>query len=76
MMNEVTHIPVEQMHDIDNEREWQRLARQCTEFAFIEEKIDQLTLPGFEQWVDSNYRLEKAPSLYGGAGHLKYVGEK
>jgi ubiquinone/menaquinone biosynthesis C-methylase UbiE len=42
----------------------------------VEEKINQLSHPEFEQWVDLNYRLGQEPSLHGAAEHLLYVGEK
>jgi len=42
----------------------------------IEEKINELTRPEFEHWVDLNYRLGQEPTLYGAAEHLLYIGEK
>ena len=42
----------------------------------VEEKINQLSPPEFEQWVDLNYRLGQEPSLQGAAEHLLFIGEK
>jgi S-adenosylmethionine-dependent methyltransferase len=41
-----------------------------------EEKINQISGPLWEQWVDLNYKLGQEPTLYGAADHLLYIGRK
>jgi SAM-dependent methyltransferase len=41
-----------------------------------EERINALSGPAWERWVDLNYRLGKDPALRGAADHLLYVGKR
>ena len=41
-----------------------------------EERINGLSGPAWQRWVDLNYRMGKDPALRGAADHLLYIGRK
>ncbi len=44
--------------------------------SLIEDKVNELTGPLWDFWVETNYRLASDPSLWGGCEHLLYVGRR
>lgn len=44
--------------------------------SFIEEKVNELSGPAWQAWVDLNYRAAHDPALLGASEHILYIGSK